>query len=185
MIVLPFPPRRASLQSFWLALCFMVTVLIGMLAWVNVMIALLGVPAVVLLGLAGVVWPHLATRPYRVWNRLARFYGKVAERLLLGICYGTVMVPAGWTETTLRLSRPEMGDSLWTLHRSLPTSVYKQLHSWPSGESAGENWISRYLAWAWSSKQPWLLALLPFLCILLWLKKEEESVVPESIYTLF
>jgi hypothetical protein len=32
---------------------------------------------------------------------------------------------------------------------------------------------------------PRLLALLPFLCILLWLKGEEESVVAESIYTLF
>ena len=40
------------------------------------------------------------------------------------------------------------------------------------------NWVSRYCAWAWESKQPWLLGLLPFLCILLWLKGEEESVVP-------
>ncbi len=58
MIILPSPPRLASLRSFWLAFCFMVTVLIGMLAWVNAMIALLGVPVVALLGLA---WSGLAT----------------------------------------------------------------------------------------------------------------------------
>ena len=185
MIVLPLPPRRTSLQSFWLALCFMVTVLIGMLAWVNAMIALSGVPVVALLGLAGVVWPQIVSWPYRAWNTLAQRYASAAERLVLWICYWTVMVVAGVTGTSLKLERPGARESLWIPRQSLQPSLYKQLHGCPSSKSVEGNWISRYLAWAWSSKQPWLLALLPFLCILLWLKEEEESVVPESIYTLF
>ena len=98
MIILPSPPRLASLRSFWLAFCFMVTVLIGMLAWVNAMIALLGVPVVALLGLAGVVWPQIVSWPYRAWNTLAQYYASAAERLVLWICYWTVIVTVGWQE---------------------------------------------------------------------------------------
>jgi hypothetical protein len=45
--------------------------------------------------------------------------------------------------------------------------------------------VSLYVRWAWSSRQLWLLALLPALWILLWLREDEETVVREGIYTLF
>lgn len=186
MVVLPFPPRRASLQSFWLALCLLGAVAIGMLAWATAVITVLfGVLLVVFPGLAGVIWPQIATWPYRSWNKLARIYACAAEWFVLRICYWTVMVAGGWTGTHLRLGRPGIGESLWIARQSLEPSLYKRLHSCSSSAGGEGSWISRYGAWAWGSKQPWLLALLPFLCILLWLKGEEESVVRESIYTLF
>ena len=147
--------------------------------------ALLGLPVLLCLGLSGVVWPQIAAGPYRAWNTLARRYASAAERLLLWICYWTVMVAAGWTRTSLRLVRPQGEESLWIARQSLQPSLYAQPYSCPGAQTAGGNWISCYLAWASSSKQPWLVALLPFICMLMWLKGEEESVVRESIYTLF
>lgn len=185
MIVLPSTPRLASLRGFCLSLCFLGTVCIGMLARGDVNIALFGVPVLWCLGLCGVVWPQIVAGPYRAWNKLAWRYASAAERLVLWICYWTVMVAAGWTKTSLQLVRPEGEESLWMPCQSLHPSLYMQLFSCSSAQTARENWWSRYLAWASSSKQPWLVALLPFLCMLMWLKGEEESVVRESIYTLF
>jgi len=147
--------------------------------------ALLGVPLLMLLICAGVIWPMMVSNPYRAWNRLARIYGRAAERLLLTICYVTVIIPAGWAETSLRLNRPRACESNWMDRRSLPTSLYKQLHCHRSTEMGTSSWVSRYIAWAISSKQLWAFAVLPFFSALVWLKEEEDSVVRESIYTLF
>lgn len=185
MMVLPSTPRQASLRSFSLSLCLLGTIGSGILALADANIALLVVPVVWWLGLSGMIWPQIVAGPYRIWNTLARRYVSTAERLLLWICYWTVMVAAGWSRTSLRLVRPRGEESLWIARRSLEPSLYWQLHSYPSSESTKGNGMFRYLAWASSSKQPWLLALLPFLCLLMWLKGEEESVVRESIYTLF
>jgi hypothetical protein len=142
-------------------------------------------PIIMLLGLVGLFRPGVTVRPYRLWNRLAHFYGKAAELVVLRICYWTVIVPGGWAGTILKLTRPGATESLWTPRQSLPPSLYLRLHSSRGNEGRENNWVARYLAWARQSKQPWLLALLPFLAILLWLKGEEEAVVRESIYTLF
>jgi hypothetical protein len=148
-------------------------------------ITLYGIVTIMMLGSVGWVCPQLVNRPYRLWNRFARYYAGVAERLILRICYAAVIIPAGWTETSLRLRRPVSAESLWIPRRSLSVSLYKQLHSHPGSETGDAGWMLRYIAWARSSKQVWVLALLPFLCVLLWLKNDEESVVRESIYTLF
>jgi hypothetical protein len=149
------------------------------------MLALSGVPILVLLTLYGIVWPQRVVWPYRAWNKLARIYAHAAEYVVLRLCYWTVIVAGGWTGTQCRLARPGVEESMWVSRQSLQPSRYKQLHSGPGGESGERNWILRYITWAWWSHQLWLLALLPFLCILLWLEEEEEVVVQESIYTLF
>lgn len=185
MVVLPSSPRRASLRSFWITLCLLGSVGLGTMAWANARLLFSSMSMMVVLLLLGLAMPELLRGPYRAWNRFGCFYGNMAEHLLLRICYWTVIVPVGWTETSLRLKRPEPGESLWVPAQSLPPSLYRQLYSSPGPAANGRSWISSYIAWAWSSNQRWLLALLPFLYMLAELKEEEEAVVRESIYTLF
>lgn len=185
MVVLPSPPRRASLRSFWITLCLFGSVGLGTMAWANARLLFSSMSVMVVLLLLGLAMPEWLRKPYRAWNRFGRLYGNMAERLLLRISYWTVIVPVGWTATSLRLKRPEPGESLWVPARSLPPSQYQQLYSGPGPAAKGGSWMSSYMAWAWSSNRRWLLALLPFLYMLAELKEEEEAVVRESIYTLF
>jgi hypothetical protein len=157
----------------------------AILALVDASTALLIASVVVSLGLSALMWPQIVAPAYRLWNRLAHRYVSAAERLVLWLCYWTVMFAAGQIRNSLRLARPQKEESMWIPRRSLDPSLYQQLHSSPGAGRAEGNWLSRYVGWASSLKQPWLLALLPFLCILMWLKEEEESVVREGIYTLF
>ncbi len=185
VILLPTTPRRATLRSFCLVCCLVGAACFGVVLPARADIALCGIVAIVFIGSIGWVFPKLVNRPYRIWNGFARCYAGIAERTILRICYATVMIPAGWTETALRLRRPASAESLWTPRASLSASSYQQLHSYPCSETRDTGWVRRYVAWARSSNQVWVLALLPFLCVLSWLKNDEETVVRESIYTLF
>jgi hypothetical protein len=157
----------------------------ALLALVDVSTALLVIAIVVSAGLLGFMRPEIVAPAYRLWNRLAHRYASATERLLLWICYWTVIVAAGQTKSSLRLARPRKEESLWVPRRTADPSSYRQLHSCPDAGGTQTNWLSNYLGWASSSKQPWLLALLPFIWVLMWLKPDEEVLVRESIYTLF
>src|SRR5688572_29903273 len=105
MVLLPAHPRRAWLRSFWLALSLI------WLGFIGIPAMLFGTPflpwaaVAVLLCVPVVIRPQIVTLPYRAWNKLSRIYIDLAERLLLKICYFTIVVPTAWTGSRLTLDK--------------------------------------------------------------------------------
>jgi hypothetical protein len=182
MILLPPNPQRAWLRSFWAAGCLVGAMLVGTLACLYGAKWLSLAAVIVILFTAGTIAPHWLVRPYRAWNKLARLYARYAERLVLRIAFTTVCVPAGWAAPRIQVRRPASEGSLW-LARQKQTSIDQARGK---NDKPTETWVARYLAWARQSREIWRLALLPFLIVLAALHStEQESTVPENIYTLF
>ena len=185
MILLPPNPQRAWLRSFWAAGCLIGAMLIGTLAYLYSAKWLLLAAVVVILFTAGMIAPHWIVRPYRAWNKLARLYSRYAERLVLRIAFITVCVPAGWAAPRIQVSRPASEGSLW-LARQKQTSIDRSVQARGKKDKPMETWAARYITWARQSREIWRLVLLPFLIVLAALQSEEQnSTVPDNIYTLF
>jgi hypothetical protein len=185
MILLPpHTHERAWLRSFWASVCLFGTAFVGILGWLYGIEFLWLAVAVGVLFAAGMIVPHLLVWPYRAWNKLARLYAGYAEGLVLRISYFTVCVPAGWAASQIRVKQPPLEGTLW-----LPRESQKPVDQPFSAQGNGmrdKSWIARYTVWAWQSGEIWRLAFLPMLLLLSALhSKEEESTVPENIYTLF
>ena len=184
MILLPPCPQRAWLRSFWASVCLLAAAFVGTLAWLYGTEFLWIEAAVGVLFASGMIAPHLLVWPYRAWNKLARLFAGYAEALVLRISFFTVCVPAGWSGSQIRVKRPLSQGTLW-LSRESRKPVDQPLPARGNG-MRDEGWIARYMAWAWQSGEIWRLALLPFLLLLFALQsREQESTVPENIYTLF
>jgi hypothetical protein len=133
---------------------------------------------------AGMLAPRFLIMPYRIWNRLARVYAGYAETVVLRISFFAVCVPAGWGGPRIQIMRPPLATSLW-LSREVRRPAGPPISAHKENEPA-QTWIGRYVAWAWQSGEPWRLVLLPYLIVLGTLtSSEQETTVPENIYTLF
>ena len=185
MILLPPHPQRAWLRSFWATVCILATIVLGTLTWINRTELFWFAPAFGILFAVGMISPRLLVWPYRAWNKLARFYAGYAEALIVRITFFTVCVPAGWAPSDLRVSRPPSEGTLW-LSRGSRKPIDQPFPAQRSKGKRAEGWVARYAAWAWQSGERWRLALLPFLYLLFLVQSsDEESTVPDNIYTLF
>ena len=185
MITLPHPPRRAWLMSFWLTISVLLgLMLVGVLSLISPRWSVLGLMLTLGLLVPGVVWPQAVGKPYRAWNRLARTFGRGARLLLTGICF-CVIVVAGRTGSSLRLSRPHSLETLWLPRKTLGSTTYLHQHDAPTRESGGKSWIRNYIWWARQSGNLWTISLLPFLILLRTVEPEVRSTYPANIYTLF
>jgi hypothetical protein len=186
MLHFPVHPQRAWLRSFWLALGMVECACVMVFCWLYGTRYLFGIAVVAMALLLGLLWPHLLIWPYRAWNKIARFYLGIVESFVLNICFFTVIVPAGWAGSHLNIDRPGVEQSLWLTRQFESTDISgKPCDSSGSGMEK-KYWISRYVSWAYHSRQSWALALLPFLLLLSWLGESEPAQpVPENIYTLY
>ena len=147
----------------------------------------LGVMLALVLALPGLLWPQAIARPYRVWNRLARYFGRAAQpmadgHLLLYYFRGSgtdrVIPPAGSPDS----------------YHSRSGSLGERLHRVPMSASmvpqperllrrVGLRLSSHGLS---QSGNIWALSLLPFFILLSALQiDQKKSNFPANIYTLF
>lgn len=184
MINLPYHPRRAWLRSYGL-----VTALGGGLM-LSAMALLLRSPAWTLLGagcaVAGAVIalgaPQRLFLPYRVWNKLAREYAKLARAILLRVCYFVVFAAVGRAGSTLPLAGPASARSAWTQRPGAGESSVGNR----SVVASEEEWVGRLIHWARTSGHAWSISLLPFLVLLSVLRSDQDADgSPSEIYTLF
>jgi hypothetical protein len=188
MITLPVPPHRAWLLSFWLTISLCSALLIGLLSALLISPLWCGVGVIPVLGLActGLLWRQAIRRAYALWNRLARYFGRAAQLLLMGICFYIIVVSVGRTGSALRLARPSSTTSLWVPRGTLTPSAYLSQHGHTDGASQQQGWIATFLSWAPQSGNVWALSLLPFLILLSALQiDQKKSNFPANIYTLF
>jgi hypothetical protein len=186
MITLRSPPRRAWVMSFWLAVCLGSGLLIGLLSallisprWFG-----LGVMLALVLALPKRLWTQ--TIAYRLWNRLARYFGHAAHLWLMGICFAIIVVAVGRKGLSLRLARPSSTASLWMPRETLAPAAYISQYSVATARAPEKGWIATFFSWVMQSGNLWALSLLPFLMLLSALRTDQrKSNFPANIYTLF
>ena len=185
-VILP-PARRSSiLIAFWLALSVLsgITISVILSLWISPMQAPLGLIAVPVLALPGLLWPRLAILPYRAWNKLAAVFEHWSRTLFMGICFYVIVVAVGRSGAALRLSRPDVGQSLW-VRRQDSTGEPNGFERVVATEEHSRSWIHNFLRWSAKSRNLWACGVLPFLILLSALEHEQENSVPKDIYTLF
>lgn len=184
MVVLPPRPRRAWLRSFGVAAGLWAGLAVLLLAPFDLPGRLAAAVLVLLLGgVAPIARPAGSARVYRLWNRIARGYARLARAALLAVCYGVVAL-VGVAGTALRLRRPEPGESLWLARDTLATEAYGSQHDRPGKAWHGRQWAA-VLAWAARTGNGWAVFLVPFLALVATLEEDERRDVPVGIYTLF
>jgi hypothetical protein len=187
-IVLPSPPRRAWLMSFWLVSSAVSGVLVGILSallvapvWIGT-----GVILALLMAVPGFLWPQFVSRPYQVWNRLARYFARRACLVLMGICYFVIFVAVGRAGSSLQIHRPTLSTSLWLPRGTLKPAAYFHQYDATAKGLPQTGWMRSYLSWALGSRNVWAVCLVPFLLLLKFLQVDQkDSSSLTNIYTLF
>ena len=185
-VILPPARRYSILIAFWLALSVLagITISVILAVWISPTQAPLGLIAVPVLALPGLLWPQLASFPYRAWNKLAAAFARWSRTLLMGICFYVIVVAVGRSGASLRLSRPDAGQSLW-VRRQDSTGGPNNLERVVATDEDSRSWIHNFLRWSAKSRNLWACGVLPFLILLSALEHEQENSVPKDIYTLF
>jgi hypothetical protein len=185
-LILPPARRYSILIGFWLALSLFTGVAGGAVLSLLVSPALvtLGLIAVPFLALPGLLWPPVAIPAYAVWNKLAREFARYARTSLMGICFYVIVVAVGRSGASLRLSRPDSGQSLW-VRRQDSTGARNGFERVIATDESSKNWIRNFFRWSARSRNLWACGVLPFLILLSALDPEQDTTVPKEIYTLF
>jgi len=189
MITLPFPPRRARLLSFWLALSLGGGLLVATLCMFLLSRhgLVIGGSAALILALPGLIQPQIAYMPYKAWNKLAGLFGRGARFCLMAICFYIVISTIRRTEYKLRLARPKNSESQWVPWRGHNSEDAKgRLHGIAVEESTPEGWSRAFLTSIERLDKWWAYCLLPFFILIRVLEGEDEqSDTSTSIYTLY
>lgn len=186
MLILPSPLARAWLLSFWLVISVMSGLVLGMLAGLLIapLWSVVGVLVAALLAVPGLLWPQVVSLPYRLWNRLARDFVRCARMILTAICFCIIIV-VGRLGSSMLVSRPSAGQSLWVPRGTLSSTAYASQHAGATARPPRQSWIAQFLAWTVRSGNLWACCLLPFLLLLAVLEPEYEPHILADIYTLF
>ena len=150
MIILPFRPRRAWLMSFWLVFSVFSGSILGafLSVYASPRWSILGIIWAILWASLGFMRPQIISIPYTVWNTMARTFARAARGVLKVICFYIILVAAGRAGSSLRLSRPASGESLWLPRRALANTGYFHQYDAPGQESLQKGWIRTYFSWA-------------------------------------
>lgn len=186
-IFLPLRPRRAFLTSFGLTIALLGMLMMAAISWQRGSLPLLAVGAFATLALAvsAKLRPEWWVLPYRVWNKVARLYAPVARAYILLVCYYTIFPVLRLLGSTLTSSPASSSESAWVQRGTLPVTMYGSQHHTAQEQAGVYGWVRSYASWAMRSRQPWALALLPFLILISLLETVEETSYPVDIYTLF
>ncbi len=186
-VILESSPDRGWLRGFGLALAVLAGSVAFLVAWLAGWTGPSCVAAAA--GLAGmlgaVAWrrPHAFETPYELWNRGARAYAVRVRKVVLTICYYSVVLPAGAVSGALVLRPIESGESGWVPHRTLPREEYA---GQGSGRRSTRDGVAGDLAaWARASGRPWVLLLVPHLLLIAALDTESAPESADGIYTLY
>jgi hypothetical protein len=189
MIALPrFPPPRAWLQSFWIAISLAGGSIVSLFCafFISTRWSASGVVFALLTAVPGILRPQIASRPYRAWNKLARRFAQVARFWVTGVCFYIICATVGLTRSHVRLAQPTSNESLWVARRPTTSTAYDHNYDGVPQEFPQQGWIRAYVTWARQSGNLWAVCLLPFLIVLSALEIDEtQNRVAANVYTLF
>jgi hypothetical protein len=188
MINLP-PTSSSSLKCFCLACSLIAGFTIEIVAFsIDSKVGMgLGVTVGAGLAAAGRLWPAIVSKPYRIWDRLARRYAGMLRQVILLVSYWLIFPIVGQAASSSGLKISSSNQSLWVSRAALSTKSYFWQHDSnrnPLGKDRG--WICTFISWSIQSRNIWSCSLLPFLILLSFLEEaEQQDHVPSNIYTLY
>ncbi len=189
MLLLPYPPRRAWLMSFWLVISVLSGLVFGALSSLLISSRWFWIGFIVTLSLftLGLAQRHAISVLYNLWNKMAGFYMRASRVVLKGICFYLIFGVIGRTGTSLRLARPASDASMWVPRGTLVPSAYLGTYCSSTKADQNKSWIRSYLSWARQSRNLWAACLLPFLVLLRTVECEDEErpFYPTDVYTLY
>lgn len=182
---MPKRPDRAWLQSFCIAWGL---IGLGLALWP----AEVGHTATPLLAsvpllAVAILRPEIGSRPYQWWYRVARKYARIARAATVAVCYYTVFVAVGAAGRRVVLEPPRPARSGWVPKSTLARSAYRRTDAIPAGPLA-RNWWTDLLSWSLRGRQPWVVAVVPFVLLLRWfdfIEPTPTSGPASNIYTLY
>jgi len=187
MILLPTPPRRAWLISFWLTLTMGSGLLIGIffLLFLSPNWAFLAIIGIFATALIGVVRQRIVSSVYRFWNRLASHVCRLAQLIFSAICFFFIFAAVGLMGSKLQVTRPAVHRSQWRPRNTLSPCGYVHQYESLTEKSLRTGWIRNYLSWARHTGNLWAVPLLPFLILLRIVEPDKKTEFVSNIYTLF
>ena len=179
MFTLPTALRRSYLRAFWVLLGVIGIGILFALSFLLPTLRLTGfvyLLASVLLA-AGIVWPEIASLPYRIWNKVVPVLCGGMQTCLLAVIYVLVFTIVGITGSRLVLSRERQrsGWMHWPQNAETPVESSKR----------SPRWVLNYIKWAVKSGNSWTCILLPFWLSISTKEIEEDVSLPASTYTLY
>ena len=185
-LILPPARRYSILIGFWLALSLFAGITLGAILslWISPTLMTLGLIAVPVLASTRTAVAAAGDSPYVVWNKLAREFGRYSRAWLMAICFYVIVVAVGRSGASLRLARPDFGQSLW-VRRQDPSGARNGFERVVAADESSKSWIRNFLKWSARSSNLWACGVLPFLVLISALDAEQDNTVPKEIYTLF
>ena len=134
---------------------------------------------------AGAAGPPLAGAAYRLWNRLAQRFARIAQAYVLVVCYVLVVLPASRAGSRMRLDSGSATTSAWQPRSTLPAEAYASMYAGVEQTPRTRGWLSDLLRWSTYRGEWWIWAIVPFMALLRALSSSRTEAAPESVYTLY
>ena len=183
-ITLPNALRRAELRSFCLAVS---SIALTALALVTNFLsaARYAAMAIICACLLGLIFPRVVRIPYRIWNKSAKLFARVARYYLLWVVFHIMVRVMSVAVTSAEFSKSSRSSSSWVPRASFSLTSYGSLYQTNEVSSNRAPWPVTVLNWACQTTNIPAVCLLPFLFIISLFQPEQESEKISDIYTLF
>jgi hypothetical protein len=188
MSMLPDPPRRPWLSSFWSVLSVFAAMALEIAGWLLLDGWRLGygVASGLIMAAAGGLWPALPRMAYRTWNRLTRLGNRGLRFAVIAVCYHMVVAPVSWLGSRMKMEVGRDEGTLWQPREAVGAASYFHPYEETGAFAGGGTWSRSFRTWAAGSGNAWAVCLLPFLAVLARLEvRGEGDAVPTDIYTVF
>jgi hypothetical protein len=135
----------------------------------------------------GLYYPCVFSRPYRLYNLLARCVAHYCSIAVSGLCFFFILATVKQKESKINLRRPEVSAVLWATRKPYPRAAYWSQFSLPLMGNGQDffGWIVEFVSWGFKSRKYWVYCLLPFLGLLFLLDEGKDIEIPSDVYTLF
>lgn len=191
MLELEKTPNRNQLLSYLLSLGLFITACMILITWnlgfIYIILAI-STGLILTLGIALLEWwkKNSTLFIYNFWNRVAGYYLKLINYLLLAVCLRFIFTAVGLAGSDSRFVTLEDNESMWKSRKTVERDyIDLQYNRFYKRNKRADNWIIDYINWSLSSENKWQIILLPFLMLLSIHKSEAGDQSVTSNYTLF
>jgi hypothetical protein len=191
MIILTESPDRVQLYSFLISFGLLISIVVSIIGlyilgiFFEIIIA--GGLLTIIMVFVEFIRRNSMLPLYKLWNSLTRNYSLILQKWVNGICFYIIITSVGLAGKNNRFSNSSNNNpSMWrtrsTLNREAFNSQYNESHD---KTNRGGKWIRNYIRWSISTRNKWILGLLPFIILLKIHNVREERKFPANIYTLY
>lgn len=190
MLMLTNSPERLHRLSLLVSFGITITLLAAIVTWLlrgPVAVVTLAILLItILLVVVEFVRRNSTIQLYNFCNVLLKHYSLFLQKWINNVCFYVIITSIGAFGKDRHFNEPGQGASMWHIRFTLHKDTYNgQYNKSSTGKTGTGSWIGNYVRWSLSTKNVWMIFLLPFLILLKIHKVEEEKKFPTNIYTLY